>query len=92
MNTAAPIDITESFNFFGLELGVKQKTVKEAYRRYVKEFHPDLFPRDSNEQKMAAEKLIKANEYFERLNIFFEEAKTEPQQESQAKAKAKPKP
>jgi hypothetical protein len=91
MNTAAPIDITESFKFFGLEFGVKQKTVKEAYRRYVKEFHPDLFPRDSNEQKMAAEKLIKANEHFGCLNAFFEQAKTEPQNESPNNAKPKPK-
>jgi hypothetical protein len=91
MITQAPIEITESFKFFGLELGVKQKTVKEAYRRYVKEFHPDLFPRDSDEQKMAAEKLIKANEHFEHLNAFFEQAKSNPESESQPKPKAKPK-
>jgi len=77
MNTAAPIDITESFKFFGLEFGVKQKTVKEAYKRYVKEFHPDLFPVDSSEQKMAAEKLIKANEHFKYLNLFFDYVKTQ---------------
>ncbi|MFX7772442.1 J domain-containing protein, partial [Acinetobacter baumannii] len=66
------IDISESFTFFGLEPGVKAKTIKEAYRRYVKEFHPDLFPKGSDEQQMAAEKLITANMHFNRLNQYFE--------------------
>lgn len=34
---APTIDISQSFAFFGLEQGVKQKTYKEAFRRYVKE-------------------------------------------------------
>lgn len=66
-------DIAISFKYFGLDPSASLSAAKEAYRRYVKEFHPDLFPKDSPEQKMAAEKLIAANAHFEKLEKFFKE-------------------
>lgn len=66
-------DIAVSFKYFGLAPTASLAVAKEAYRRYVKEFHPDIFPKDSAEQKMAAEKLIAANRHFEKLEKFFEE-------------------
>lgn len=66
-------EITVSFYYFGLESSSSLETVREAYRRYAKKFHPDLFPKDSPEQKMAQEKFIAANNHFEKLEKFFEE-------------------
>lgn len=66
-------DITVSFKYFGLDPSASQAAAKEAYRRYVKEFHPDKFPKDSQEQKMAAEKLVAANHHYEKLQDFFTE-------------------
>ncbi len=71
VDTADAIEV--SFKYFGLLPTASLQATKEAYRRYVKEFHPDLFPKDSDEQKMAAEKLIAANAHFEKLEKFFKE-------------------
>lgn len=66
-------DIEISFSFFGLSSSASLAAVREAYRRYGKEFHPDIFPLNSPEQKMAAEKLIDANLHKEKLEKYFEE-------------------
>ena len=65
-------DIEISFSFFGLSSSASLAASREAYRRYVKEFHPDIFPANSAEQKMAAEKLIEANRHKEKLEKHFE--------------------
>ncbi len=91
VETADAIDL--SFKFFGLEPTVSLAAVKEAFRRYVKEFHPDTFPAGSDAQKLASEKLIAANSHYEKLKAYFEvypngkprepgEARAEPQDES----------
>lgn len=66
-------DIELSFAFFGLSSSASLAATREAYRRYVKEFHPDTFPLNSPEQRMAAEKLIAANLHKEKLEKYFEE-------------------
>jgi len=71
VNTAE--DISVSFKYFGLDPSASLATAKEAYKRYAKEFHPDLFPYGSDEQKLASEKLIAANAHFEKLEKFFED-------------------
>jgi len=72
-----PVDVVNeidlSFKYFGLEPTASLAAAKEAYRRYVKEFHPDKFPAGSDAQKMAAEKMIAANSHFEKLKKFFQE-------------------
>ena len=88
---APTIDISQSFAFFGLEQGVKQKTYKEAFRRYVKEFHPDLFPAGSDAQKMAQEKIVEANQHAERLKAYFEKVANSPPEAKAAKPKEEPK-
>lgn len=65
--------IDVSFKYFGLEPTASLAAVKEAFRRYAKEFHPDKFPKDSDAQKMASEKMIAANSHFDDLKKFFEE-------------------
>lgn len=70
-----PVDtdtINVSFKFFGLEPSASLKAAKEAFRRYAKEFHPDKFPKDSDAQKLASEKMIAANSHYDNLKEFFE--------------------
>ncbi|HEY9718732.1 MAG TPA: hypothetical protein V6C69_14765 [Trichormus sp.] len=73
MFTSTIDEIDISFRYFGLEPSVSLAAAKEAYRRYVKEFHPDKFPAGSDAQKMSAEKMIAANAHFEKLKKFFQE-------------------
>lgn len=65
--------IDQAFLYFGLEPTASLASVKEAFRRYAKEFHPDKFPQGSDAQNMATEKMIAANSYFDDLKKFFEE-------------------
>lgn len=57
---------SEPFETLGLKYGAGTEDVRAAYRRLVKECHPDRFT-DPAEQKAAQEKLI-------RLNLAYEEA------------------
>lgn len=66
-------DVEASFKYFALDSTASQVAAKEAYRRYVKEFHPDTFPSGSDQQKMAAEKMVQAVAHYEKLKKFFEQ-------------------
>lgn len=69
VETADAIDV--SFRFFGLEPSTSLLAVREAFRRYAKEFHPDMFPLGSDAKKMAAEKMVAANQHHDKLKAFF---------------------
>lgn len=57
---------SDPFTVLGLKYGADAQEVRAAYRRLVKECHPDRFT-DPEEQKTAQEKMI-------RLNLAYEEA------------------
>jgi len=85
-DTATFADIDSAFSYFGLETTASLVAVKEAFRRYAKQFHPDKFPAGSDEQAVATEKMIAANSYFDNLKAFFEEyPEGKPQEEGQSR-------
>lgn len=63
-------DIQEYYQIFGLQYGASLAEIKIAYRRLVKEHHPDRFPYDSVLQKQAEEKIKKINIAYEALLIY----------------------
>ena len=54
----------DPFEILGLKIGADTESVRAAYRRLVKQCHPDQF-QDAQQQKTAQEKLIRLNLAYE---------------------------
>jgi COMPASS component SWD3 len=63
-------DIQEYYQIFGLQYGASIAEIKKAYRRLVKEYHPDRFPHDLLLQKDAEEKIKGINIAYDALLIY----------------------
>jgi hypothetical protein len=55
------------FQLLGLEYGASPDQVKQAYKSFVKTWHPDRFPRGSHQQQRAQEKLKDVNTAYRRI-------------------------
>ena len=56
------------YEILGLKPGASLKEVKQAYRRLVKKWHPDLFFQHPQMQRKAQEKLRQINEAYKELS------------------------
>ncbi len=63
-------DIQEYYQIFSLQYGASIAEIKKAYRRLVKEYHPDRFPHDLLLQKEAEEKIKGINIAYDALLIY----------------------
>ncbi|MDD6796252.1 MAG: DnaJ domain-containing protein, partial [Clostridiaceae bacterium] len=54
------------YEVLGLKPGASQEEIKSAYRKLVKQYHPDQF-RDNPLQELAQEKLSQINEAYNQL-------------------------
>jgi COMPASS component SWD3 len=63
-------DIQEYYQIFGLQYGASIAEIEKAYRRLVKQCHPDLFPHDLLLRKEAEEKIKNINIAHEALLIY----------------------
>lgn len=55
------------YDILELKLGATQDEIKQAYKRLVKKWHPDLFFNNPKLQLQAAEKFKKINEAYKKL-------------------------
>lgn len=55
------------YEVLGIKPGASQEEIKSAYRKLVKQYHPDQFT-DNPLQKLAQEKLSEINEAYSKLN------------------------
>ena len=77
-------DIALQFLVFGLDSTASLAEVKAARHLYIKAFHPDRFPKDSEDQKKAEEKQKSINLAYEHISAWFNSG-------GQTNHKAKPK-
>ncbi len=61
------MDLESCYKIFGISAGASDIEVKQAYRNFVKIWHPDLFSNNSHLKHKAEEKLKKANRSYELL-------------------------
>ncbi|OKH54488.1 dynamin family protein [Calothrix sp. HK-06] len=61
------INQTHSLSVLGLEEGASITDIKQAYRKLVKKWHPDLFT-DKSQQRQAQEKMHQINEAYNLLS------------------------
>src|SRR5689334_109627 len=54
-------EIDRSYSVLGVRPGTAPEELKRVYRELVREWHPDQFPRDSRQHKLAEEKLKAIN-------------------------------
>jgi DnaJ like chaperone protein len=58
--SSAPSSEAEAYQTLGLRLGSSQEEVKDAYRRLVKQFHPDVVAHLGEDFKQLADQKMKA--------------------------------
>ena len=60
-------DVTRYYAILGVQPGAPPEQVKRAYRRLMKRWHPDLFPRHSEQRRKAEGRAKQINEAYARL-------------------------
>lgn len=58
---------TRLYAILGLKNDASHQEIKQAYRNFVKKFHPDLFCHNPQLQQKAQEVLMKINKIYEEL-------------------------
>ncbi len=57
----------EYYRILGIGVGADLKTIKQAYRKLAKFYHPDKYPTQSKETEEAAEKMKEISEAYNEL-------------------------
>jgi COMPASS component SWD3 len=65
-------EISSYLRLFGLSSGVSKQTLKEAYKRLAKQWHPDRFTNDPIKAKTAEEKIKEINIAYAVLKLYLE--------------------
>ena len=65
-------EILDDFQLFGLDPKASRQDLKEAYKRLVKQWHPDRLAHDLSKVKLAEEKIKVINIAYARLKVYLE--------------------
>ena len=65
-------EILNDFRLFGLDPKASREDLKEAYKRLVKQWHPDRLAQDMGNLKLAEEKIKEINIAYARLKVYLE--------------------
>jgi WD40 repeat protein len=65
-------EISTNFRLFSLQPGASQQDLKVAYKRLVKQWHPDRFAHDPSKAKLAEEKIKEINLAYASLKVYLE--------------------
>ncbi len=82
-------NIDAHFRAFGLPSTATLVEVKETRQLYIKAFHPDRYPKDSQDQKKAEEKQKELNLAFEKIDAWFKSGRNGEAQPKKTNARSK---
>ena len=69
--------VTESFNILGLNQDASMIEVKNAYKKLIRKYHPDLYTNNTEYLPQAIEMTKKLNLAVESIEIFFSQEKAD---------------
>ena len=75
--------VNDAFSYFGLTNSATKEDVHKAYLKLVKRYHPDMF-QDEAAKELAEEKIKKANNVNDVLNLYFNLCESENESKQSA--------